>query len=437
MRYTLAFVAALSCLVPRAISADDWQPPNLVQNPGFEEAAADGKPVGWGNYVTVADVAHAGQRSLFYENADPKRYVLCSQKIALTPGKAYEVSVWVKTEGIAGDESGATLCLEWYGADGKYLGGYYPAGFKGTNDWQRLTGVSGRVAKGAVNCSVLCYLREGITGKAWWDDVEVRQWRRPPLDTLLTRPAYRGEILPETKQLEVFARLDLQDWDLGLRQVALRTELHRRDTGEVVRSVVRTPPGEETTLKLPTKGLAPGRYDLRISAERKRDGLELESESWPVSVPDPATLAGRKSFIDGHNRLLIDGERFFPLGMYWGGITEEDLKLYADSPFNCLMPYGAPDQAQMDLAQRYGLKVIYSVKDVYFGSAYCPAEVKSVRMSAPTSRRRPRPSAITPRCSPGTSTTSCRRSTCPAWKPTSSGCRNSTPATRRGSCSGK
>ena len=370
--------ACLCILVPIAhLLADDWSPPNLVANPGFEEAGADGKPVGWSNYMTVTDAARSGERSLFYQNTDPKRYVLCTQRVALTPGKAYEISVWVKTEGIEGPETGATLCLEWYDADGKYLGGYYPAGFKGTSDWQQLRGVSGRVAEGAVNCSVLCYLRQGITGKAWWDDVEVRQWRQPPLDTMLLKPNYRGEVRPGIRRAEVSAKLDLQDWDLALSDVALRTEIRGRPQGSTVRSGSRRPTGAETLLRVPVEGLRPGGYDLRVSVARRSDGSELEAETWRLTVSDPADLAERRSYIDEHNRLIIDGTPFFPLGMYWGGITEEDLKVYADSPFNCLMPYGAPDQEQMDLAQQLGLKVIYTVKDIYHGSAYCPENIKT------------------------------------------------------------
>jgi len=63
--------------------------------------------------------------------------------------------------------------------------------------------------------------------------------------------------------------------------------------------------------------------------------------------------------------------------MYFSGINEDDLKLYADSALNCLMPYGAPDKARMDLAQSLGLKIIYSIKDIYYGSAYCPKDIKT------------------------------------------------------------
>ena len=41
------------------------------------------------------------------------------------------------------------------------------------------------------------------------------------------------------------------------------------------------------------------------------------------------------------------------------------------------MPYGAPSKEQMDLAQQYGLKVIYSVKDIYYGSTYAPKDIQT------------------------------------------------------------
>jgi hypothetical protein len=63
--------------------------------------------------------------------------------------------------------------------------------------------------------------------------------------------------------------------------------------------------------------------------------------------------------------------------MYFSGVNEEDLRLYADSGFNCLMPYGSPNREQMDLAHSLGLKIIYSVKDVYYGSTYCPQGIET------------------------------------------------------------
>jgi len=81
--------------------------------------------------------------------------------------------------------------------------------------------------------------------------------------------------------------------------------------------------------------------------------------------------------VDEHNRLIVDGEPFFPLGMYWSGVDEEQLRIFTEAPFNCLMPYGRPTPEQMDLCQRMGLKVLYSIKDFYHGTTWCPDFIKS------------------------------------------------------------
>jgi len=377
----LASVVLPVMLGTLGLAADDWSPPNLVKNPGFETVTENGAPGDWDAdrtvYITVTEPVHSGQRALRFANPDANRYVLCSQRIPLQPGKAYEVRVWVKTENIQGDDSGATICLEWYSADGKYLGGCYPAGFKGTVDWQQVKAVSGRVPREAAACNVTCYVREHMTGKAWWDDVEVRLWREPPLHTLLLTPNYRGEIGPERRPLEVAARLALADYDLQPRQVRLRADLVRAGDGSLVQTRYWAPKTAETVLRLGTKRLQPGRYDLRVALESGRDRHELGRESWRLRVFD-AALTGRAAYIDAHNRLICEGKPFFPLGMYWGAINEADLRVYADSPFNCLMPYGPPTKEQMDLAHSLGLKVIYTVKDVYYGSTYVEGGLKTI-----------------------------------------------------------
>ena len=66
----------------------------------------------------------------------------------------------------------------------------------------------------------------------------------------------------------------------------------------------------------------------------------------------------------------MDGKPFFPLGMYWQKVDAKMLDVYREGPFNCLMPYRAPDRRAMDLCAERGLKVIYNVvkKDLSDGA---------------------------------------------------------------------
>lgn len=373
--YRIAVLCLLTSLTVSAFAA-----PNLATNPGFESVGAGGLPEGWGGpanvYSRVTSPVHSGGAALQWVNPNAGNYALCRQELPLKPGKAYEFSVWAKCENIVGNDSGATICLEWYTADDGYLGGAYPAGIKGTHDWTLVKGLSGRVPDKTAKCYVVCYVRKGMTGKAWFDDVTVSQWAEPPLQTMLTRPNYRGLITAATKTVEVVAQLKLEDYDLQPEQVRVRAEIVKPAGGAALQAVEIVPTAAEARLTLPTTGLARGDYRLRVTLQRKDGGAPLGESSWRLQVPSD-DVTKRAAYIDEHNRLIVNGKPFLPLGMYFSGLKEDELKQYADSDFNCLMPYGGANREQMDLLQRLGLKIIYTLKDVYYGSTYCPQEVKS------------------------------------------------------------
>jgi len=389
----------LACLsMPAVLASDAAAPsgPNLITNPSFEQPdETRPMPASWHGppqvYSIDSEVVRTGRASLKYVNDDPKRYALSPQKVPLVPGRKYQLSVWVKTKDIAGPESGATICIEWQGKDGKWLGGSYPSGVKGTSDWKQVVGVT-RVPKEAASFTVLCYVRKGMTGTAWFDDVEVVQVVDPPMRSVLLSPGYRGRITgdgPETGRVRV--RLDLVDYDYRPHELRIHASLRNRDDhGETnVLWETEAQPASDveapTDLAFPTGDLAAGQYDLHVRLLGPK-GVAIQTETHRlVRVPDDFRP---RSTIDEHRRLVVDNKPFFPLGMYWSGINEEDIEVYAQSKFNCLMPYGSPKPEQMDLAHKHGLKVIYSVKDWYAGSRYCPGFIESVEDEEPRIRER-------------------------------------------------
>ncbi len=353
---------------------------NLVTNAGFESAGQGGVPEGWAGPVAVYSrdeaVKRSGAAALKFVNPDAKTYALCKQPLDLKPGCRYELSAWVKTEGVVGEDSGATVCLEWHTADGKYVGGQYPAGLKGNTGWKQIHSISGRVPEDGNRCYVLCYVRKGMTGTAWWDDVRVVRHREPPLSSVLRVPNYRGLLTDSLKEAHVRAYLNLVDHELKTDAVGLRWSLRREGEEAALKSGEKMPAAAEAVdLTIPAAGLAPGDYEVSVSL------VTLDAQkaigSTRHRLVRPAVPLSRRACIDEHQRLIHDGKPFFPLGMYWSGINEADLNTYADSAFNCLMPYGMPTKEQMDLAHARGLKVIYSVKDAYAGATWCPREIKT------------------------------------------------------------
>jgi len=348
--------------------------PNLLANPGFEETDAAGKLVGWAGpagYELCKDVRRSGAHALRYENRDPKQYHLYKMPLTLDRGRRYEIEGWVRTEKVEGHDSGAAICIEFYGKDDKFLGGCYPRGAKGTHaDWQRVHGMSKRVPDEAARCHLLCYLRRGMTGKAWWDDLSVRVYQGP-IVTAITTDCYRGE----TTGGLITVRFAVELIDYGLTPDAVVTAIAVKD-GEG-KEVLTVPADLE-------ENVACGRFDsLRLKAGTytvegtvsTKEGKVLGRKTCSLTRFDEPPA--RKAYIDRHRRLILDDEPFFPLGLYLGRLKEKDLDIIAKSPFNCLMPYGSPNREELDNAHARGIRVIYSVKDYYAGTKYCPKRIKT------------------------------------------------------------
>jgi hypothetical protein len=376
-RLVLAFFFLLVAAVPATAQFQEMGS-NLAANPSFEESRKPGLPDRWSAdrqvYSRDTTVARTGQASLKYVNTDATRYCLATQTAPVQPGWKVRFRVWVKTEGIAGNESGATACMEWSDPDGKWLGGCYPSGVKGTSDWRLVEGIT-RLPEKAKSVRLSCYVRKGMTGTAWFDDVELVRLADPPMQMTLLSPGYRGQITSASPaDVRFRVRLNLTDYDLKPQDVRITSRL----TGVADRKVYgeTTASGGEGTLdqSMAVKDLPVGQYDLAVSL------LKPDGTLWQTVHEKLERVADDfrpTCTIDEHRRLLVNGKPFFPLGMYWANIKEEDLATYAQSKFNCLMPYGSPNKAQMDLAEKHGLKVIYSIKDWYVGCRYCPKHIKT------------------------------------------------------------
>lgn len=349
---------------------------NAVQNPGFETTNAAGATVGWSAskpvYCFAEGVGRNTSRGLAFDNSDPTFYSFPSQKLTIKTGCCYAFEVWVKTENLKGDESGATVCMEWSGPDGKWLGGAYADGVRGTSDgWRKVHGFTRVIPTNAVRITVAPYARRGMVGKAWFDDLRVTRYY-PPLVSTVSASCYRHTAAggPVT----FFAGLSLSEAGVTCEDVSGAFEIVDA-SGKTVRSVKPdTLASDYAKVCVNASGLPVGDYTVRFTLAT-HDGVSKGMAATRFQRVDK--LPERKVFVDAHRRLIVDGQPFFPLGMYWGGVKEPELSTYAKGPFNCLMPYGSPTPSQMDACQAHGLKVIYSIKDFYSGTHWAPAGMKT------------------------------------------------------------
>jgi hypothetical protein len=229
----------------------------------------------------------------------------------------------------------------------------------------------------ARNCTIACYLRKEMTGTAWWDDISVREVRVAPMGVAVLEPNYRNTITergPTEARIRVV--LNLEDYALTNEDVAVRWRVvHGASAEAVMEGELTSLKEDEADVTIQSALLKEGAHRVAVRLTEKATGDALSEKSVPLHRM--AAAGQPKCYIDVHNRLMVDGEPFFPLGMYWSGIDAEQLEIYAESAFNCLLPYGMPTGEQLDLAHAKALKVIYTVKDCYFGSKYCPSVIQS------------------------------------------------------------
>ena len=305
-----------------------------------------------------------GTASLAYENANPDLpYAFPSQAISLEKGKIYRFSAWIRTDSLTPAKgSGATLAIEWSDAHGRHLGGSYSKGLKGTHDWTRIEGVTTAIPEDAATIVFIPYCSPGSVGKAFFDDIEVVPYEKPAVGHMLSSfyrntaaegvAAFKVGLAVPGKYSpgELAAEFSYSAND-GSRKTVKAASLSRDEAGAAIA----------------VEDFAMGRsvVAFRLTAP---DGTNLGDAE--LAFNRVATMPERKVSIDEHGRTIVDGEPFFPLGMYTGSASRRDV--YVKGPFNCVMPYEAPDKDGMDFYWANGIRVIYSVKDVYAGANRAP-----------------------------------------------------------------
>ena len=308
-----------------------------------------------------------GTAALVYENADPNLpYAFPSQNIVLKKGEIYRFSAWIRTENlVTASGGGALLAIEWSDGEGRHLGGAYSKALKGTHDWTRIEGVTTAIPDRAANMSFVPYCTSGSVGKAYFDDIEVTPYEKPAVGHMLSsfyrNTAARGvaEFRAALAVPEKYALADLKaefsyaESD-GSRKTAKAATL-TRDAAEFSLPVASLKMGESIVA-------------FRLKAP---DGSTLGATK--LAFKRVAKMPERRVWIDEHRRTIVDGKPFFPLGMYTGNASRR--ADYVKGPFNCVMPYTAPDAAGMDFYWTNGVRVIYSVKDVYAGAGHAPKSV--------------------------------------------------------------
>ncbi len=162
------------------------------------------------------------------------------------------------------------------------------------------------------------------------------------METSVLRPNYRSLILPGAPSPEIRVEVTLNLAGLTLDQLEVIGEL--KANGETIAQESYKPPP-----------INPFNFEIDIAADTPAGDYDLVLSLYEAGemVPTPQTYHLKRlsqeqftdltSYIDGYNRFILNGEPFFPLGLYvvqcTNGSYSAQLDEIANSPFDTLMNY--------------------------------------------------------------------------------------------------
>ena len=356
----LVLSSLLFCL---ASYADEPSTVFVVQNNSFESADGNGAPEKWNcspKYFSVDSSDARSGNSCLKWSGDGSEYRLCTQTLDIPSGAAVDFSVWIKTKDLK--DGKATVCLEWNRKDGTWYAGSYASGIGGTdNEWRQVKSRA-FIPKDAVNPHIACYVTQGGSGVAWFDDVTVVKTVFP-LFSAITTNRYRAQ--SDGGKVDVYVGYTAPSDDFDCASLAPKLAILNSDKEEVASAALEEVVSQNDSyfrFSFDSTALASGEYTLSCSAVNPES---KKTETIATSFSKLDKFPERTSYIDEHLRLIHNGKPFFPLGLYLAAPDSDDVKLLADSAFNCVMPYAAIPRDSVDALYQNGIYTVYSVKDNY------------------------------------------------------------------------
>ena len=360
MKYFATVLAALTAL----LAVDAY----ALGNPFFEEIK-DGKAVGWrftkGCFRAERGVGHNGSGGVVWETAEPlKAQSSCVATIDAKSGVAYRFSCLVHAENfVPGPGGTASICVEWYDADGRWMAGNYSRKFTDRNaEWIEIGGATREIPAEAKTVRLSLFVSKGSKGRVSFDNVVVRPVKRDVVAFVFSS-AYRDTAVsgPVRFHASLYPGKDAKIEDLAAEFSYTGADGSRK----CVKPSAFSADGASVALR--AEDLSLGTNPVVCTLRRKNGGL-LGSAS--CAFTRVSRLPERRVWIDSHQRCIVDGKPFFPMGMYWGKVESDKLEKYAQGPFNCLMPYARATREHLDMCREKGLMVFINLKNETLNSAW-------------------------------------------------------------------
>ena len=349
----------------------------LLKNGDFEIGTLPGAD-GWKmcpHYRVEQGAGRNGTRGLIVENHDPNAMngEFCGQFVDVRPGLRYRFSGWVKCENVEGHakdthiKARVLVLVFVYDAKGKGLGEYYTQFKSGTiSDWTRVEGVTPALPPTAARIQVNPFVWHNATGRVWFDDISLELVESAPVRGVYSS-AYRDLAWEGDVRFSAILGIDTAAMPLDTLMASF---VYSSGDYTCARAEVETFTPMYAEATIPVGRLPLGKHPVSFELRRKKD-RKLVAEM-PILFTRTASAPPRKVWIDRHNRLIVEGKPFFPLGFYGQDVDEKYLSKMDGTAFNCYMPYKYLEKKDFDIAAKHGLWIIANMKDFIPGKAGAP-----------------------------------------------------------------
>ena len=333
--------------------------PVLARNLDFENGFSDWrKPSRM--WSVQPGAGYNGSKGLVWECDDKSHYEFPAQDIAAEPYAAYRVSALVKIDSLQGGK--AQFGVEWTDRNGKWLAGSYAAPVDDNgilkDGWVRYEATTRSMPPNVGKCSIVCMVGKGSTGRVRYDDLTVEKVPQAPISYLISS-AFRD--CADKGKVRVLASIHANPENTVAELACARADGSVR----VLRPSVFT--ADRALFELDVSDLAVGHQKLGFSLKEKSDGKVIATRE--LGFTRLAEPLKRRVTFDGR-RMLLDGKPWFPLGLYTGRMTDEDIREYARGPFNFACQYGRITVEDLDRWQRAGVYVATDVRSLIYGYDY-------------------------------------------------------------------
>ena len=342
-------------LIPSRTAAPALSTDNLMPNGDFE----DGEK-GWRVVRPDASVekgkGFGGTAGFVFEmKKDVEPTWPHSVRFPVEGGFAYKVEGRMRTDDFHLSEGASfSFSMAAYDKDGQVVRGVGAALQRITDNdvrndgWFRAEGVSKVFPMEAKTAGFYIWAPKGCWGRVQVDDLKVTPVAANPMDVMFTT-CQRDE----ASEGDVSFRAAYVVNPMRFAQADLSAEVEYLSTNGWARAPAKVSDGL-VSATLPVGAFEIGRNVVRMYLRHGGEELGRTQCMFERTMGTPR----RRVCFDRFGRTLVDGKPFFPLGMFYGAVTETNLRTLVEGPFNCIMPYRERDE-DFALAARYGVKVIY------------------------------------------------------------------------------